>query len=95
MKLKDLINQYQATGYVLQTKGSGSTDPMWIDYLEAIEIDASLAGTEMHAVSCDECDHNDMGDFRRAIEDENTLIAYVSDWLDLGNGSDNQYRILF
>ena len=95
MKLSDLINNYQANGYVLQTKGSVSTDPMWIDYRGAIEIDASIADIDMHNPNGDELTHEDLADYRLAIEDENALVAFVSDWLDLGNDSDYRFRILF
>ena len=48
MKLADLISEYTANGYVLQSLGNGSTSPMWIDYQAAIEIDASIADIGMH-----------------------------------------------
>lgn len=101
MQLSDLINEYRANGYVLQSAGSGSTSPMWIDYQEAIEIDASLADTEMHKLIGGELTTDDLAEYRLAIGDETALVSHVSDWHSIDNGSDYsnnsdyRWRILF
>lgn len=81
MKLSELISEYTANGYVLLSKGNGSTDPMWINYHEAIEIDASIADIEMHVEDFTGC--------------YTITLHFASDWLDLGDGSDYRFRILF
>ena len=95
MKLADLISEYTANGYVLQSLGNGSTSPMWIDYQAAIEMDASIADIGMHSPEGYELTSADLGDYRLAIDDGNALVSYVSDWLDLGNRSDYRFRLLF
>ena len=98
MQLTELINEYRANGYVLQSAGSGSTSPMWINYQEAIEIDDSLAATEMHEPIDGELTAEDLAEYRLAVDDETALVAYVSDWLSIDNGSnysDYRWRILF
>ena len=92
MKLSELVEFYGADGFVVASAGSGCADPQWVDYAEAMAIDAMIGEVEMRAASMADAAEYEQ-DYRLALDDVDGLckFSYVSEWLVL-DADDNGYK---
>lgn len=95
MTLAEAIKEYSRSSYVLQTKGSGSSDPMIINYFTAIDIDSSIAGIELASLY-DVCDNDqDLLEVYIVMSSLDMTFELASIWIKTFTDGDNYYRILF
>jgi hypothetical protein len=82
MKLLELITEYNGNGYIVETRGNGSTHPMFIE-LEVADLND--LSTELSPILNE--DVVDIGEGKSLVYD------FASDWITT-NGT-SQYRLLF
>lgn len=103
MKLRELIDEYEATGVIRYDKGNGSAGPVWIEWDEEInnelgDIDMRSVHPQGHAYGLPKDEYDKTDTFAQVAkyvirDDHETAEIWVSDWIDGDNGY--EYRILF
>ena len=95
MTLSEAIEKYSGNSYILQTRGNGSTDPIIVDYFEALSTDGHIEATELAPMDQACVDAQDMLDLYCLMAKLDRDFELVSAWTKPFIDSDFCYRIIF